>query len=479
MNDNDKPDHKLPPDITLADFYAYLPKNEFIFAPAPDVLWKAVSINMRLPPVTLTAANGTVIVDKDGEPLELKPATWLVQNRGVVAMTWAPGEPEIISGRLPANSGWIERPGTNTFNTYRPPQPCRGRAEGAGRWRGLLEKLYPDDAEHVTAFCAHCVQRPGVKINHALVAAGAPRIGKDTLFEPLRLGVGAANFFEVSPQTIMKGEWNNYLCSVVLRISEARDQGEVNRYAFYERTKTMFAAPPPMHRIDSKYIPQYYVPNCTNAIITTNHGYDGCYLTPDDGRHYVMSTEIRREDFPEGFFDAYWAWQEAGGAADVVAYLATYDLTRFNPKAPPRKTPAFWTMVGAGMAPEVSELNDLLDRLGRLETPPATRSDGVPCGPAVLTLAMLRAQTDIGANDLHSWLADRKNRRAVPHRLASCGYLLVPSTSPDGFWIINAKRQMIYGRRDLTAAARARAAAALKKRLEQAAPAGVTPLKKR
>ena len=42
---------------------------------------------------------------------------------------------------------------------------------------------------------------------------------------------------------------------------------------------------------------------------------------------------------------------------------------------------------------------------------------------------MLRAQTDAGANDLHSWLADRKNRRVVPHRLASCGYMPVPSSS--------------------------------------------------
>jgi hypothetical protein len=451
-------------------------KRKFIFAPASDVLWKAVSINMRLPPVTLTAGDGTVIVDKDGEPVQLKPATWLVQNRGVEAMTWAPGEPEIISGRLPTHSGWIQRPGTNTFNKYLPPQPCDGHASGAGRWRELLAKLYPDDAGHIEAFCAHCIQRPGVKINHALVTAGFPRIGKDTLFEPLRRGVGAANFAEIGPQTIIKTEWNGYLCSVVLRISEARDQGDTNRYSFYEKTKTMFAAPPPMHWIHTKYIPNYYVPNCTNVIITTNYGHDGLYLPPDDGRHYVAHTEIRREDFPEGFFDEYWAWQEAGGAADVVAYLLEYDLSGFNPKAPPRKTAAFWDMVGAGVAPEVSELNDLIDRLGRLETPPATRSDGAPCGPAALTLAMLRAQTDISANDLHSWLADRKNRRAIPHRLASCGYIQVPSGSQDRQWLINGRRQTVYGRCDLAPELRIAAATTLQKTLERTA--SVTPLKK-
>jgi hypothetical protein len=474
MNDNDK----LPPDITLADFYAYLPKNEFIFAPAPDVLWKPASINMRLPPVPLLAADGTALVDKDGEPVTLKPTTWLAQNRGVEAMTWHPGEPKIIGGRLPTHSGWIERSGTHTFNTYRPPEPCHGNARGAERWRALLEKLYRDDAEHITAFCAHCVQKPGVKINHALVMAGAPRIGKDTLFEPLRLGAGPANFFEVSPQTIMKAEWNNYLCSVVLRISEARDQGDTNRYAFYEKTKTMFAAPPPMHRIESKFIPQYYAPNCTNAIVTTNHVLDGCYLTPDDGRHSVAGTEVRREDFPDGYFEDHWAWQEAGGAADVVAYLLEYDLSRFNPKAPPRKTPAFWTMARAGMAPEVGELNDVLDRLGRLETPPAVRNDGKRCGPAVLTLEMLRANAAAGPGDLHGWLTDRRNRRTIPHRMASCGYLPVPRSAEDGLWRINGKRQAIYGRHDLTPAVRHANAVALKNRLERAAPISVTPLKR-
>jgi len=468
----------IPPDITLKDFYTYLPKNEFIFVPAPDVLWIAASVNARLPPVTLMNPDGTVMVDDDGNAVTMKPTTWLIQNRGVAAMTWAPGEPEVICDRLPTHSGWIERPGIYTFNTYLPPQPCGGDAAGAGRWRDLLVRLYPDDVDHIEAFCAHCVRHPGVKINHALVAAGAPRIGKDTLFEPLRIGVGAANFAEIRPETMMKSEWNGYLRSVVLRISEARDQGDVNRYAFYEKMKTILAAPPPMHWIQMKYIPNFYAPNCNNTIITTNHERDGLYLPPDDGRHYVASTEVRREDFAEGFFEKYWAWQEAGGAADVVAYLRKYDLSRFNPKAPPKKTPAFWVMAGASMAPEVSEISDLLDRLGRLETPPATRKDGTPCGPAALTLAMLRVQANTSADDLGGWLRDRKNRRVIPHRLASCGYVQVLNSTQSGLWHINNQRQMIYARYDLKPTDRHAAAVELKKRLEeQAGRIGVTPLR--
>jgi hypothetical protein len=472
-----KQEPELPPVITLSDFYAFMPEHKYIFAPNAS-LWPVASVNARLPKVLLLGPDGQALTDEDGNEKTLKPSTWLDQNRAVEAMVWAPGEPEAIHGRLPSLgvSGWIRRPDTCTFNTYRPPGPRRGSASGARRWRELLERLYPEDAWHITAYGAHCVQRPGVKINHAIVLAGAPRIGKDTLLEPLRFGVGEANFAEVSPYTIVKSEHNDYLCAVVLRVSEARDQGDTNRYALYEKMKTMLAAPPPAHRINTKYVKQYYAINVVCVFITTNYGSDGLYLPGDDGRHYVAATEVKREDFPEGFFDEYWAWQNAGGAEDVVAYLAEFDLRRFNPKAPPKKTDAFWAMVGAGAAPEVSELDDIIDRLGRLEQPPATLSDGkTPCGPAALTLVMLRAEANNGAlNDLHTWLGDRKNRRAIPHRLASCGYLPVASEKNDRLWIIQGKRQIVYARRDIAPAKRVAAAAGLKQRLEKATQASTT-----
>jgi hypothetical protein len=144
---------ELPPVITLGDFYAFMPKHEYIFAPNGS-LWPVASVNARLPKVPLLGADGQVLTDEDGAERALKPSTWLDQNRAVEAMAWAPGEPEAIHGRLPSLSGWVRRPGTCTFNTWRPPGPCRGRAGGAGRWRELLERLYPEDAAHITASIA-------------------------------------------------------------------------------------------------------------------------------------------------------------------------------------------------------------------------------------------------------------------------------------------------------------------------------------
>jgi hypothetical protein len=135
-------------------------------------------------------------------------------------------------------------------------------------------------------------------------------------------------------------------------------------------------------------------------------------------------------------------------------------------------------MAGVGMAPEVSELADVIDRLGRRETPPATRSDGTPCGPPALTLSMVRAETgNIASSDLYTWLADRKNRRTIPHRLASCGYLPAASAAPDRLWIIQGRRHAVYTRHDLNPAERLAAAEKLKARLDQVSTT-VTSLKR-
>jgi hypothetical protein len=69
----------------------------------------------------------------------------------------------------------------------------------------------------------------------------------------------------------MLGRFNGFVKSVILRVSEARDLGDVDRFAFYDHTKVYTAAPPDVLRVDEKYLREHYVLNCTGMIITTNH----------------------------------------------------------------------------------------------------------------------------------------------------------------------------------------------------------------
>ena len=172
-----------------------------------------------------------------------------------------------------------------------------------------------------------------------------------TGLEPVKRAIGPWNFDEVSPQQML-GRFTGFLKSVILRISEARDLGEFDRFKFYDHSKAYITAPPDVLRIDEKHIREYSIPNVCGIIITTNHKTDGIYLPADDRRHYVAWSELSKDDFEPNYWTDLWRWYEAGGYGHVAAYLAGLDLTGFDPKAPPPKTQAFWEIVDASRSPE-------------------------------------------------------------------------------------------------------------------------------
>jgi hypothetical protein len=409
--------------VKLEDFHAYMPHhNGYIFAPSREI-WPAASVNSRVPPVTIT---------ENGKEKIISAATWLAKNRPVEQMTWAPGWPTIISDRLVSEGGWIERKGVACFNLYRPPTIRRGDPNQADLWLNLVEQIFPNDADHIIQWLAHRVQHPEEKINHALVLGGAMGIGKDTILEPAKHAVGPWNFREVSPQQML-GRFNGFLKSTILRINEARDLGDVNRFAFYDHMKAYTAAPPDVLRCDEKNLREHSVFNVCGMVITTNYKTDGIYLPADDRRHYVAWSEHVKEDFTKEFWDRIWTWYARGGMCHVAAYLAKLDLARFNPKAPPPKTQAFFDIVDANRAPEDAELADILDRLGN---------------PDATTLARISNEA---AGDFQEWLRNRKHRRMIPHRLESGGYVPVRNEgADDGLWKLHGARQVIYVKKTLS-----------------------------
>jgi len=161
-----------------------------------------------------------------------------------------------------------------------------------------------------------------------------------------------------------------------------------------------------------------------------------------------LSASTLANDFTPDYWNTLWGWYHTGGFEHVAAYLAELDISGFDPKAPPLKTPAFWDIVNANVAPEDAELADVIDKLGN---------------PNVLTIKQLIAAAT-GATA--EWLMG-KNRRALPHRLERCGYIAVrnPNTK-DGMWRLNGERQMIYGKANLSPAEAIKAARKLGEKQE-------------
>ncbi|MEX3811738.1 primase-helicase family protein [Paraburkholderia sp. BR13439] len=412
------------------DFYAYLPTHGYLHVPSHE-LWPAASVNSKLPPLEI-----------DGE--RVKPSLWLDVHRPIMQIVWIPGEPSVIADRVMQDAGWKPHPGAQIFNRYLAPAPVPGDATLAGPWLDHLMRVYPADFDHIANWLAHAVQHPGAKINHALLLGGSPGIGKDTILEPVRVGVGSYNFADITPRT-MQGRFNGWVRNVIVRVSEVRDLGDVDRFAFYEHCKPLLASPPDVVRVDEKNLREYYVANVCNMIFTSNHLTDGLYLPADDRRHYVAWSIAAAQDFGENYWRGLWGWYDAGGRGHVVAWLRTRDLSGFDPKGPPLKTAGFWTMVQASESPERGEMRDLIDALGN--------------PPALTPTHLIEGAMRQNLRDLEAELIDRKNRRAMPYKLERAGYVAVRNPDAvDGYFAIAGRRQSVYALGSLTVSEQIRAA---------------------
>ena len=402
--------------LLITDFYAFAPDNRFICAKTNE-LWPEASIDKRLPRIEQNV-NGVV--------KKIKPSAWLAHHRSIEQMTWYPGYPQIIVDKLIKEGSLIDARGYTAYNLYTPPNIKPGNPEKAELWVNHVRDIYGEEANHLFDWFAHRVQYPGVKINHAIVLGGAQGIGKDTIIEPLKKAVGPWNFAEVNPARMM-GRFNSFVKSVILRVSEVRDMGEVNRYAFYETLKNYIATPPDTFLCDEKNRKEYHVANKTGVIITTNHKTGGFYLPEDDRRHFIAWSGKTRDDFDSEYWSKIWGFYEDGGYENVAAFLLERDLSNFDPKSPPPKTNAFYEIVDSNRAPESSELKDALDKLGN---------------PRAITKHMIIEVVDL---DFQSWLKDKRNQRLLPQRFESVGYSRFrnPDAS-DGMWNIQGKRENVY-----------------------------------
>jgi hypothetical protein len=450
-DDNDEAPAQLPVGVALDDLHYCLPQGRYIFAPTGE-LWPAKSVNACIPPQVLRDRTGNAIRDAEGQLRFISASAWLDRNQHVEQITWAPCEPMLVRDRLVVEGGWVKHLDVVCFNFYKPPTVKPGKAAAAGSWLNHVRLIYPDDAEYIIHWLAHRRQRPAEKI-HALVLGGKQGIGKDTLLAPIRDAVGPWNFKDVSPKQVM-GRFNGFLKSVILRISEVRDLGDATRYDFYDHLKTLTASPPETLRVDEKNTKEYAVINCCGVILTMNHLEDGIYLPEDDRRHYVAWSHLEKEQFSQEYWKRIWGFYAEGGIAHVVAYLDALDLSAFDPKAPPPKTPAFWAIVNANRAPEDAELADVLDYLKR---PAAVTLIGIVNKASELAPKDGNGNED--KNSLSAWLKERKNRRIVPHRLRTCGYVPVPNPdAKDGLWKRSGARQVIYAREELSVRDRIKAA---------------------
>jgi len=354
-------------EVPVTNFVYYAPGNNFIYRPT-TAFWIAEAVNSVVSPIN------------EGGKL-IKPSDWLKLNAAVTSMTSDPNlEEEVVKGFDCKDGVLIERVGASVYNTYQRPSIELGDARLAFPFVNHVRKVFckEGDADQFLDYMAHRVQKPGEKPRFALLIAGDQGVGKDTAVEFCCSAIGAWNVASVDPAALDSG-FNEYAASVLVRVSEAANLHDMNKWAFNERMKVLIAGTPDHIQINPKYGQKYSVRMHCGVIITTNHLSTGIYIPSDDRRYDViecatkMEMGLTNDAESREYFGELWDWFYEGGASHVAALLNERNISRFSASNGQRKTEAHGNVVSSNMNSD----HWLLDALDELDSPKVVRSDAI------------------------------------------------------------------------------------------------------
>lgn len=279
--------------------------------------------------------------------------------RVLVGMTYAAGEAVLCA-----------REGLVYANRWRDARPTVSGQVDVSPWLAHLERMIPDPDEraHVLNVMAFKVQHPDKKINHAVLHAGKPGSGKDTLWAPFLWAIGGqslANVYQVKNDEITS-QWGYSLESEVIVIQELRQAEAKDRRALENQLKPIIAAPPELLSVNRKGMHPYQALNRVFVLAFSNERV-AINLPSDDRRWFVVWSDAPRLSDAEA--RALWDWYASGGMAAAAAWLHAYDVRAFNPGATPMLTEAKAIMVEAGMSGAESFLVEMMrQRIGEFST---------------------------------------------------------------------------------------------------------------
>lgn len=267
-----------------------------------------------------------VTVNAQGQPVrKQKPLAprWLKwEARGEVErMTYAPGQPRLTAAReWNTWGGWGVEPKTGDVKP----------------WNDLLDFIFKPDPEARIWFekwLAYPLQHPGTKLLTAAVIYGVAKGTGKTLIAYLMGDIYGQNFIEIENDDL-KGTFNawaanrQFIYADEITGGDARVDADKLKRIITRETVT----------INTKFVPQYVLPDVANFFISSNHP-DAIFLEDGDRRYFVHEIVGGPCQAP-GFYQRLDAWRKAGGASHLFAHLLALDLTGFDPRAAAPETAA-------------------------------------------------------------------------------------------------------------------------------------------
>lgn len=230
-------------------------------------------------------------------------------------------------------------------------------------WLQHAERMLPDPDErnHVFDAMAHKLQHPGIKINHAILHAGIPGSGKDTLWAPFFYAIGGPSQTNVALTRAenLLSQWGYALESEVVVLNELRQTEAADRRHLENHLKPLIAAPPEFLSVNRKGKAPYDALNRLFVVAFSNER-GAIALADDDRRWYVLWSDAER--MPEANAKALWTWYKSGGFAHVAAWLMARDVSMFNPGAAPPVTDAKRALMTASRTSAEAHIVELVER---------------------------------------------------------------------------------------------------------------------
>ena len=338
----------------------------------------------------------------------------------VEGSTWWPGRPQVINDWFVDKDGFYPAPGRRIYNQFKAAPILEGDATKAGPWIDHVKRLWPEPSEHEYFFdyCAHMIQRPHEKCNAGVVLSGEQRIGKDAVLHALKIAIGFWNAKDVDPDELFK-RFKPWMQTMMLTINEVRpSKDEFHASSMYNILKPLLASPPMTLPMEDKNDKLKYVINVMRVFITTND-YMAMYIPPGDGRLFIMNSSLEfgwqvKAGLPDYFVDLY-SWIENGGAGHVARWLASRDISHFNPKGEVAKTAGWEAVSGTWDEPDDC-VAYALEAMGK---------------PDVLFGTELAHIQFEYQEDMQAML---KSPRKLGHRMQRAGYVLVKPPADGERW---------------------------------------------
>jgi len=265
---------------------------------------------------------GTKLLEKSAAKEWLKWPARATARR----ITYAPGRDRVdATGEFNVWPGW----GTE-------PEPG-----DVGPWNELLDFLFKKEESSRKWFqqwCAYPLQHPGEKLFTAAVLWGTVHgTGKSMVGYSLGRIYGR-NFAEIGNDEL-DGTFNEWAENRQFILGEEITGGDKRHMA--DKLKSMITRK--QIRINVKFVPSIALPDCINYLFTSNHP-DAFYVEDTDRRFFIH--EVQGTPRESEFYQRYYDWLDAGGAAHLFHHLLTVDVTDFSPK---------------GHAPTTNSKRDMID----------------------------------------------------------------------------------------------------------------------